>query len=237
MSSPLLPAQLLIFSSVKDALRAIGIPDLPAQHELGKLEIVYQAIGKYLTYHRYQIKAKLANAIPKGKKSKNKVDIATLTRQIVGDKSLAITALHYRCVAFLRWASIEYKSAGDKWWEEIDSVLLGWRQEFQGDDVGLFDCFESMYTDDVQEYGDPAETGSIVKQSDVPTHQDTLDSFAAMVTPKPATGKNSRKKRTNVEVDSDSDEEPRVDERQVRPRLGFDEHIDGRGISPIGDEH
>ncbi|THU93012.1 hypothetical protein K435DRAFT_861921 [Dendrothele bispora CBS 962.96] len=174
-----------------DALRVLGVAELPEAHEVGKLTVVQRSIKKVNTSDRYQIKAKIAKGI------ENNSDIATLTSTIVGEKSksIAITAALYRRVAFLRWAATEFKSSsGDKWWDDVDMCLLELRTAFQGDAVGLHEVFETRYREDVETYGDPAETGSIIPISDIPAHQATLDSYAAKVAPKPSTTKQVAKR-------------------------------------------
>ncbi|THU81999.1 hypothetical protein K435DRAFT_808640 [Dendrothele bispora CBS 962.96] len=180
-----------IAKNVIDALRVLGVAELPGAHEVGKLTVVQHSVKKFNTSDRYQIKSKIAKGI------KNNSDIATLTSAIVGEKSksIAITAALYRRVAFLRWAATEFKSSsGDKWWDDVDMCLLELRTAFQGDAVGLHEVFETRYHEDIEMYGDPANTGSIISITDIPAHQATLDSYAAKVTPKSSTTKQVSKR-------------------------------------------
>ncbi|THU88820.1 hypothetical protein K435DRAFT_781892, partial [Dendrothele bispora CBS 962.96] len=129
-----------IAKATVDAMREIGVSDIPAPHELGKLKIIQKAINDYLTDCRYQIKDKIAGDLKK--KQKNRSNVATLTSKIIGEKSVTMTLALYRRISFLRFVAESYPEdfKGDGFWVKADTVIGEWREAAGKDANKLLGC-------------------------------------------------------------------------------------------------
>ncbi|THU86068.1 hypothetical protein K435DRAFT_868668 [Dendrothele bispora CBS 962.96] len=199
-----------IAKATVDAMRELGVSDIPAPHELGKLKIVQKGINDYLTDCRYQIKDKIAGDLKK--KRKNRSNVATLTSKIIGEKSVTITLALYRRVSFLKTLK------GDNFWVKADKVVGEWREAAGKDASKLLGFFEFTYKEDCNNYGDPSQSGVIATPSaEIPAHQKVIDEHAAKV--KPPAPKASSKKRARIEVDDSDEEEEDLSPEDRQPSI------------------
>ncbi|THU89810.1 hypothetical protein K435DRAFT_802472 [Dendrothele bispora CBS 962.96] len=192
-----------------EASREIGVPEIPAVYELGKLEIIQKTLKKHFTDIQYQIKDKLSKALAQ----KKQPNIATLSATLIGDRSVPITVALYRRVAALRFVATSHPKEfrSEEFWAKVDEVIEAWKSAADGNAEVLLSIFEQTYKEDVETHGDPAKSGIIaVRIADVPLHQQILDNHASKVKYKrPRTNQGSRKRRRVVE---DSEDEPNSDD-------------------------
>ncbi|KAK7461416.1 hypothetical protein VKT23_008594 [Stygiomarasmius scandens] len=150
-----------------DAMREIGVSDIPAPHELGKLKIVQKAINDYLTDCRYQIKDK-----------KNRSNVTILTSKIISEKSVSITLALYRRISFLRFVAKSYPEdfKGNGFWVKADTVIGEWQEAAEKDANKLLGFFEFTYKEDCGNYGDPSQSGVVATPSaEIPAHQKVVN--------------------------------------------------------------
>ncbi|THU93260.1 hypothetical protein K435DRAFT_799837 [Dendrothele bispora CBS 962.96] len=129
-----------------EASREIGVPELPAVHELGKLGIIEKQLKKHITDIRYQTKEKISKSL----KVKKKPDVAMLTAKLIGDKSVPITAAMYRRVAVLRFVAVSHPEQfkSDEYWAKVDEVIHSWREAANGNAGVLLNIFDQTYKED-----------------------------------------------------------------------------------------
>ncbi|THU94077.1 hypothetical protein K435DRAFT_860900 [Dendrothele bispora CBS 962.96] len=129
-----------------EASRQIGVPEIPAVYELGKLEIIQKTLKKHFTDIRYQIKDKVwahrvkllvahvLSQLSKALAQKKQPNIATLSATLIGDRSVPITVALYRRVAALRFVATSHPKEfrSEEFWAKVDEVIKAWKSAADG---------------------------------------------------------------------------------------------------------
>ncbi|KAJ4464606.1 hypothetical protein C8R41DRAFT_872069 [Lentinula lateritia] len=186
---------------VLDIMRELKIADLPPAHDTGRCKVVTAECGSAFTQCRHGIKDKIAASL------KSKIDIATLTRQIIqGTKARPTLALYIR-FAMLRHVYTEtestkqlqeaavaagetpptntkkkgrkYESALDDFWGLVDKKLEFYRTQVP-DAATRFEVYNGIYKKDCELYPRAAsmEADLTVREKDVEPWLQTLQARA-----------------------------------------------------------
>ncbi|KAF8070146.1 hypothetical protein FPV67DRAFT_1623661 [Lyophyllum atratum] len=180
------------------AMRELNVRDLPPEKEVTHVKAILAVIKTTLTSFRNVVKDKIKASLEPDSPTRN---IADLTHAIVNNTPVKATAQHYIRIAFLRWHVLKYESLSDnEWWPRVDKTLDGWRSKLK-DATEIAGAFNNMYQQDIQAYGDPANTShTVIEPRDVVPWIKTVNTHAGNVQGKTVT-KTVPRKRKAMEVE------------------------------------
>ncbi|KAJ7453825.1 hypothetical protein FB451DRAFT_1408702 [Mycena latifolia] len=122
-----------VTSTIVNAMRMLGISDMPPSKEVGRCEVLNKIVGKALTDKRYHIKVEIFLSIAN---DAVKINIAQLARNCIGTSPAKATAGMYQRLAFIRKVAVDYKKKGgsvtgkptddskDDFWPTVDAALF-----------------------------------------------------------------------------------------------------------------
>ncbi|KAL0572220.1 hypothetical protein V5O48_009742 [Marasmius crinis-equi] len=163
-----------------DVMKKIGVSDLPASHDLGRVDQCVAIITRQLTDQRYSIKSKLGQSLYKEDGSYDAVDIGTLFEDCVGTSRTPVSApalmrFAYLWAVWLRLYKEQLKAdegggakpgkkrkngkdpalnelRNEDFWIYVDNDLKTLRKMCQKPEE-LAGVFKRIYDDDVKLYG------------------------------------------------------------------------------------